>query len=501
MNARTCLPAILTILLLLPFAKGTQAQERDAQTIYSTSCIGCHGAALEGGLGTNLAKGPWKYGNTPAELAASIRKGNPEKEMPAFGGVLTDKEINDLAAYLSSKIAEAKSADTPPPAPRTQTSSPAKRVNENAVNETELHPYIVQTFVEGLKEPWSMAFLPDGSALVTERLGELRVVEKDGKLRPEPVANVPARDAQPEPGGQGGLFDIKIHPDFATNGLIYLSFADKQTAPAGFKLNMTRLIRAKLENNALTDIKDIFLAPPKNYGTNGNYGGRIALDGKGFVYLSVGDRGQRQTAEAQRLDLITGKIHRFHDDGRIPEDNPFVKTHGAIPSIWAYGVRNAQGLCFDPATGDLWENEHGMKGGDELNWIRKGLNYGWPLATRGTDYGGKPPEGTFDGKKYTAVKKLDGAEDPVWDWTPSIAVSGGNFYTGDLFPKWKGNLFVVSLASSQFIRLEIKDHTVVKQEVIWRGLGRLREVITGPDGALYVLRPDRISRLVPPSFN
>ncbi len=481
--------AFVTVLLFTPALYAQSQSPRDPAILYTQFCASCHGANHEGGLGGSLVKGPWKYGNNEAALIASITTGYPAKEMPGFTGVFTAPEITALAKMLRTKItAAASSSSASPPA--------ARRIDEKTVVRSELHPFRVETFVDGLKEPWGMAFLPDGRALVTERNGGLRLIV-GGKLDPEPVTGIPDYDIATGAGAQAGLFDVAIHPEFAKNNLVYLSFAGLQPGPREKPVNMTRVIRARLDGHALVELKDIFLAPNTDYGTNGNFGGRMALDGKGYIYFAIGDRGQRQNAQAQNLTLVTGKIHRLHDDGRVPADNPFVNTPGAVPSIWAYGVRNPQGLCFEPATGDLWETEHGMKGGDEFNLIRKGLNYGWPFVTDGTDYGGKPPSGAFQGKPFAAVPSLPGMEPPVVQWTPSPAVCGVNFYTGDRFPKWKGNAFVVSLAKQQVRRLEIKGARVEKDEIVLSGIGRLRQFLTGPDGLPYLLCPDRVVRLVP----
>jgi len=466
-----------------PPAQGGVAISASAKDIYATQCAGCHGVNFEGGPGGSLMMGPWKHGRSAEEIFAGIKAGYPDKGMAPYGPQLSDSQIRSLTVMILEKQSGYAKSQIKVPRPV-----------DNMTAQSKLHDYKIEPFVDGLKEPWSMAWMPDGRAIVTEKNGGLRIIE-NGKLLPEPIANVPATDTETEK--QGGLFDVKLHPDFAKNQLIYLSFADKQTAPKGFRLNMTRVIRAKLEGNALRDIKDIFVAPPVNYGENGNFGGRMAFGRDGMLYFSIGDRGQRQTAESQKLSTVTGKIHRLRDDGTVPDDNPFVNTPNAVKSIWAYGVRNPQGLCFNPDTGDLWETEHGMRGGDELNVITKAANYGWPMTTYGTDYGGKMPSYSLNGKTAEAVTEMPGVTSPRTYWTPSIAVSGIEFYTGDLFPKWKGNLFVTSLVASELRRIEIADGKVVDQEVIFRGLGRLRFIVTGPDGALYVARPDRISRIVP----
>ncbi len=339
-----------------------------------------------------------------------------------------------------------------------------------------------EVMVEGLKDAWAMARLPDGRILVTEKAGQLRVIENN-QLLPQPVANVPEVDKR----GQGGLLDVELHPDYASNGWIYLAFSKKTD-----KGSNTNLIRARLKDNALVDLVTIFAPPMEDYTQGGNhYGCRIDFDQDNYLYFGIGDRGGKATPEnlAQRLDHVAGKIHRIHDDGRIPVDNPFVKTEGARPSIWTYGNRNPQGLRFQPGTGLLWETEHGPRGGDELNLIKKGANYGWPIITYGINYSGTP---------ITDITEKEGMEQPAINWTPSIAVSAIDFVTGDLFGKWKGNLLVSSLAHQKVIRVVIDgSHKVTHQEIILQGGGRIRDIHCW-DGLIYVLYAEgKIIKLSP----
>lgn len=341
-----------------------------------------------------------------------------------------------------------------------------------------------EVMVEGLKDAWAMAKLPDGRILATEKPGQLRIIENN-VLLPEPVANVPEVDK----GGQGGLLDVELHPDYATNGWIYLAFSKKTD-----KGSSTNIIRAKLKDNALVDIETVFAPPIEDYTHGGNhYGCRIEFDKDKFLFFGIGDRGDKTTPEnrAQNLGHIAGKIHRLHDDGKVPEDNPFVKTDGARPSIWAWGIRNPQGLRFQPGTGLLWETEHGPRGGDELNTIKKGANYGWPIITYGINYSGTP---------ITDITEKEGMEQPATYWTPSIAVSAIDFVTGDVFAKWKGNLLVGSLAHQKVIRVVLdKDNKVTHQEIILQGGGRIRDIRCW-DGLIYVLYGEgRIVKLSPES--
>lgn len=339
------------------------------------------------------------------------------------------------------------------------------------------HDYRVVTVVEGLVHPWSIAFLPGGDMLVTERPGRLRIV-RNGTLLPDPVPGVPAVLAQ----GQGGLLDVVPHPDFASNRLIYLSFSK----PIGDGSEATTaVVRGRFENDRLTDVEQIFEADSRG---RGHYGSRLAFDRDGYLFITVGDRqvppqGDLETHPAQDISNHHGTINRVHDDGRVPADNPFVDSAGARPEIWSYGHRNAQGLAIHPETGDVWANEHGPQGGDELNLIQPGVNYGWPVIGYGVNYrsGTAIHEGTH----------RDGMEQPVHLWVPSIATSGFIIYTGDRFPDWRGDFFIGGLAGQQLARLEMNGQEVVLEETLVHGQGRIRDVRQGPDGYIYLAIDDR----------
>ena len=466
---------------LLPAASGI-GQTRDVKKIYSEICANCHGIAFEGGSGPSFTTGKWKHGGDDASLTQSIREGFPQAGMPAWSAALSDAEIHGLIVYIREQTAEYERNHTVFAKPADSTTA-----------QSELYPYRLETVAKNLAEPWSIAFLPDGRTLVTEKKGTLRIIE-NGKLLEQTVKGIPSVDTN----GQAGLFDVVPHPDYARNGWIYLSFADPQKSPEGRNLALTRIIRGHLRDGALLDQETIFQAPLATYRPAGgvHFGGRIAFDGQGHVFFSIGERGAKENA--QDLSRPNGKIHRLNDDGTIPSDNPFVSTPGADRSIWSYGHRNPQGLVYDKIAGELWETEHGPRGGDELNLIRKSLNYGWPITTYGIDYNGQPFSWkNASGQVIPSVTTREGIEPPITYWVPSIAVSSLNVYEGTLFPKWKGNLFAASLAAQELRRIEILNGKVVHQEIIFKGIGRLRDAVTGPDGALYVLLPDRVSRLVP----
>ena len=353
----------------------------------------------------------------------------------------------------------------------------------DVVVESEEHRFRVETFAEGFGVPWGLAFLPDGRLLVTEQEGLLRIVAADGAVS-EPVGGVPAVFAR----GQGGLMDVALHPRYAEQGWIYLSYSEPLRGPEGGTLGHTVIARARLGEGRLADLETVYRAPRQLYTQHSHhYGSRILFDRAGFLYFAIGDRGQRDLA--QSVESPNGKIHRLLDDGSVPADNPFAGREGAVESIWSYGHRNPQGLALHPATGELWSAEHGPKGGDELNHIRRGLNYGWPAITYGVNYDGTP---------ITDATHAEGMEQPETWWVPSIAVCGIDFYTGGRFPRWRHDLLVTSLRFNRLHRLRLEGREVVHEEIVYQGESRVRDVQTGPDGAVYlaVERPGRILRLV-----
>ncbi|MBM3778725.1 MAG: PQQ-dependent sugar dehydrogenase [Acidimicrobiia bacterium] len=340
------------------------------------------------------------------------------------------------------------------------------------VQRSAQHDYRVVTVADGLVNPWSIAFLPGGDTLVTERPGRLRLI-RNGTLLPTPVAGTPPVFAQ----GQGGLLDVVPHPDFANNRLLYLSYAKATDASGG---SATAVVRGRFENDRLGNVEEIFLAVSQG---RGHYGCRLAFDRAGYLFLTLGDRqvppaGTLEAHPAQDLSNHHGVVVRLHDDGRVPTDNPFVNRPGARPEIWSYGHRNPQGLAFHPETGDLWLNEHGPQGGDELNLVQAGRNYGWPVIGFGVNY--------QSGLAIHAGTHRQGMEQPVHVWVPSIATSGMLFYTGDRFPRWKGSLFVGGMAGEQLARLTLDGQRVTSEETLVRGMGRIRDVRQSPDGFIYL---------------
>lgn len=341
-----------------------------------------------------------------------------------------------------------------------------------AVHRSAYHDYRAVTVADGLIHPWSIAFLPGGDLLITEQPGRLRIV-RNGNLLPSPVAGVPEVLAR----GQGGLLDVVPHPDFASNRLLYISYSK----PIGDGSEATTaVIRGRFENDRLSDVEELFEAQSRG---RGHYGSRLAFDGAGHLFITVGDRqvpssGDLEAHPAQDLSNHHGTINRIHEDGRVPNDNPFVGREGALPEIWSYGHRNAQGLGIHPETGDIWANEHGPQGGDELNLILPGRNYGWPVVGFGVNYrsGAAIHEGTH----------REGMEQPVHVWVPSIGISGLMIYTGDRFPEWRGNIFVGGMAGQRLDRLTLEGQDVIHEETLYYGRGRIRDVRQGPDGYIYL---------------
>ena len=348
---------------------------------------------------------------------------------------------------------------------------------DKTINSSITNSFTANLVVDELQNPWGIAFLPDSSIILTEKRGEL-ILFKDGKKTL--IGNLPDIYVR----GQGGFLDIELHPSYTDNGWIYFSFSAPEGNGNG---GNTAILRAKIKNNNLVDKEILYKATPNT--TKGqHWGSRLEFDDKGFLYFSIGDRGSRDV-NPQDISRDGGKIYRIHDDGRIPIDNPFVDKKGAKKAIYSYGHRNPQGLTKNPITREIWSHEHGPRGGDEINIIKKGKNYGWPVITYGINY---------IGTKITDETSKSGMEQPLYQWTPSIAPSGMAFVSSDKYPDWKGNLLVGSLAFQYLERLELKNNKVVYREKLLDGLGRVRNVKQGPDGYIYVaIEGKGIYKLIP----
>jgi len=352
---------------------------------------------------------------------------------------------------------------------------------DDAIEKTQKETFRVETFAEGFDTPWGMAFLPNKDLIVSDRNGNLWRIKYKSKIKTK-ISGVPKVRYK----GQGGLLDIEAHPDFINNNFLYISFSDY--LESNKNKSFTSIYRYQLQNDNLIDKKIIFKTNNKFYSrSNIHYGIRMVFDKQGFIYFSIGDRGNRN--QAQSLNYPNGKIHRLNDDGSIPMDNPFINVKNAIKSIWTYGNRNPQGLAIHPISEIIFESEHGPRGGDELNILFSGNNYGWPEITYGKNY---------SGTTITKFTHKEGMEQPVTHWTPSIAVCGIDFYDGNIFKNWKNNLLVTSLKFENLYRLTIDQNKVIDQEIIYSAGSRIRDVETGPDGYIYLALedPGRIIRFI-----
>ncbi|HEX6164591.1 MAG TPA: PQQ-dependent sugar dehydrogenase [Vicinamibacterales bacterium] len=363
------------------------------------------------------------------------------------------------------------------------------QLSGQTTSRSALHDYRVVPFVEALVQPWSIAFLPGGDTLITERPGRLRIV-RNGKLLPNPVEGLPPVVHS----RQGGLLEVAPHPNFASNRLLYITYSKKTGEPADPKQPVpatTALVRGRFENDRLTNVEQLFQSVSQGAG---HFGGKIAFH-NGFVYLSLGDRqvppeGNLEAHPAQDLTNHHGKMIRLHEDGKVPADNPFVGRAGAKPEIFSYGHRNIQGLVVHPETGEVWANEHGPQGGDEINLVRAGMNYGWPVIGFGVNY--------TTGAAIHAGTHRQGMEQPRQVWVPSIGISGMMIYTGDKFPAWKGNFFVGGMAGQQVVRIPYDaKRGFGARELLATDMGRIRDIKQGLDGFIYLVIDDRDGKPTP----
>jgi len=411
-------------------------------------------------MGGSLVDGEWKHTTNDEERARVIREGLPDFNKAGFAETLDEREIRALVIYLRELRETAD--QTPPPRP------------DSGVVRTRYHGYRMEVLTRSDQNMWGLDFLPGGRMIVTEIDGPVRIIEADGTAGP-PLEGTPAVVRH----GQGGMLDVAVHPGYAENGWIYLSFADGQG-----RSSMTAVVRGRIRDGAWVDQETLFRAREDDRRNAAvHFGSRLALR-DGYLFFTIGDRGAKQ--QAQDLNRPNGKVFRLKDNGEVPDDNPFA---GRTPyaGIWSYGHRNAQALAFRPGTDELWSTEHGPRGGDELNRILPGRNYGWPVVTHGMNYNGTP---------ITAETERAGLESPFWHWTPSIAVCGMAFVSGDRFTAWKGDLLVGGLRAEVVERIRLGADDLEQREVILQGQGRVRDVRCGPDGLLYLILEGRGSRLV-----
>jgi len=467
-NAQAAGPAELRIPARKQQAPVPALLQSRANEIYNTTCAACHGTSAQPGPSARaLLSNDFLSSHSDAQIVQVLTDGLAGTPNHRFNTLFFPDEIAQMPALLRIRGGIVN-----------RRVGPAADINGKSFQSQKAN-FKAEVLAKGFDQPWGMAFLPDGRLIFTERSGNIRFLGKDGSVS-EPVKGTPSVFVRQD----GGMLDIALHPDFAKNGWIYLSYTTVQPgyqvqpgddqAPNMAPLTMTYVVRGKINaNNEWVNQQTLFNPPADSFRVAADhYGSRFLFDGKGHFFWSMGERHDMQMS--QNLASPLGKIHRLNDDGSIPKDNPFVNTPGALPSIWTYGHRNPEGLAFDPATGIFWETEHGPTGGDEVNIIEPGKNYGWGVATMGIEPG--------IGRLHAT-----GMTDPIIFFNPSIGPAGITFYTGNKFPAWKGNLFITGMTGERLIRMEIKDRQIASQETVIQNYGRVRDVKMGPDGLIYLL--------------
>ncbi|MEM9324909.1 MAG: PQQ-dependent sugar dehydrogenase [Bacteroidota bacterium] len=435
-----------------------------AERVYTANCASCHGQQMAA-----FVDRKWKYGKEPDSIRHSILVGYPDAGMPGWEAGLAAYQVDALVKYIQQGIENVEKYGF----------QEEKLASDTIL--TEDYVIVLDTVFSGIENPMDMTWLPNGDMLVTDRSGDFYRVDGTGTSNAisgvPPVVNA----------NQDGLFDVLLHPDFEENGYLYLSYSVPGTGE-GKKPTTTKVTRFLYSNDQLSDPLDIIEATPYS-SKHVHFGARMVFDDAGYLYLTVGDRGARDV-NPQDLSKYAGKIHRLNDDGSIPTDNPFVAIDTAIASIYSYGHRNPQGLIIHPETKTMWSHEHGPRGGDELNIIERGVNYGWPVISYGINY---------NGTTFTTDLEKEGMEQPVLYWVPSIAPSGMAFVMGDKYPNWEGDLMVGSLRYKYLNRCVMDGNEIVREEPLLKNVGRLRNVELGPDGYLYigVEKPGYVFRLVP----
>lgn len=439
--------------------------EEASRSVYKQHCASCHGQRLEGGMAGSLLDDEWLISGDAKTLAGIIKHGNKDAGMPAWGQTLSNTAIRGLVIYINEQRYEASDTRQQPPSDSLSFEAEGYKIHMDTV-----------TKING--KLWAVEPLPGGQLLITERSGKLWLF--DGKDNQQIKGLPEVWDY-----GQGGLMDVALHPDYANNGWIYLTFSDTEDGASG----ITRVVRGKLKGTQWQQQETIYQAPEKFHGgTRYHFGSRMVFS-DGYLYFGIGDRGSKDLA--QKLNYPNGKIFRLHDDGRIPKDNPFVGNKKALPEIYSYGHRNPQGMALNPVTKTVWASEHGPRGGDEVNTIQSGRNYGWPVITYGMNYSGTP---------ITHLTAKEGMEQPQHYWVPSIAIAGIDFYQGDLFKEWQGKLLVSGMKKEVLQLLDIEGDKVTAVNTLLKGQGRVRDVKVAADGSIYVVLNGgggRVVRLVP----
>ena len=469
---------ILTVCLLTYCAPDSGSGDQEAEQVeapldsatiramanYTTYCASCHGEQMMA-----FADRRWKHGNDRDSLIQSIANGYVDAGMPAWNEAMTPEQIEELADYILTGIEHVEKYGF------------EELTLDSDTFETEAMTFSLDTIADGMDIPWGMTRLPSGEFLITEKKGILHRVDLEGNQTQVKGAPKVKFDSQ------GGLLDIILHPDFENNNWLYISYSDIEEKD-GETVSGTAIDRYTYKDGELTERLEIFKGRP--YSTKAyHYGSKMVFDKNGYLFFTASDRADRDV-NPQTLTNPIGKIHRLHDDGRVPEDNPFVGQEDAVPSIYSYGHRNAQGLSIDPKSGKLWSHEHGPRGGDELNLIEPGNNYGWPVISYGINY---------DGTTFTNELEKAGMEQPIHYWVPSIAPCGMTFVDSDKYPDWKGNILIGSLRYKYLNRVVMDGDKVVSEEPLMKNIGRLRNVIQGADGYIYVSveSPGYVFRLIP----
>ena len=489
---------IISVFLLVVFSDTKAVNLRDLNIpiqedfvakIYQKECAVCHGKTLGGAAqGSPLVGMDLKYGSKIDEITKSITQGFPDKGMPAWSSILNEDKIFALAMYISEQRQGTNLDDFRYDAPI--------EVPEGIIT-TQKHDFIVETIISDLDAlPFGIAPMPDGTILLTEKELGLTIVNPDGSrsdyINGTPKAYDDSFQFVGQPMGLGWMMDVALHPDYEHNSWIYLHFGDRcsdcnaMSRKEDQPVSMNKLVRGRIKDGVWVDEQVIWEADKETYTTMPEIaaGGRIAFDDKGFVYFSVGMKGPMEHIGVQDLSLPYGKIMRVHDDGRIPMDNPFLNNPDAIKAIWSYGHRNPQGLEFNVESNELWSSEMGPRGGDEINLIQPGMNYGWPLISNGVNYNGKPINfAKLLGIEFDAQDMVQ----PLLDLTPAPAISSFVFYQGKQFPEWVGNIIIGSLRASDLMRMEFNQRTFISTEFLLQDIARFRDIEVGYDGSVYVL--------------
>ncbi len=432
------------------------------KTLYEQNCSGCHGIKVQA-----FADQEWKYGNSPEQIMATIKEGRAEGAMPSFAALFTEDDIKNIVAYIQVGIQQVGEYEF------------GDEFNYDTIHEHLGQKFRLEMVTDAADVPWGIAFLPGGSLVVTDRNGPVYLVEEG---RATALKNVPGVIAE----SQGGMLDVAIHPDFENNKWIYLSYSKPN--PNDSTLVTTAVSRFTLEGMELKNEKLVFEALPFE-STRHHYGSRLVFGNDGLLYITVGDRGKRDDFP-QVLSTFPGKVHRIKEEGSIPETNPFFNQENAVKSIFSFGHRNPQGMILDPESGLMWAHEHGPRGGDEINIVESGNNYGWPVISYGIEY---------NGNVFTTLTEKEGMEQPKHYWVPSIGPSGMAYLTGDVYPSWKGKILTGSLKYG-FISMIEKNGEVLGEETrLLQGVGRTRSLAVSPDGYLFVglEDPGRVYKIVP----